>query len=520
MSRWILFILLLLTGLALAVRCPSLSVRPMHNDEGVNGYKFAQLWPHGSYKYDPNEHHGPTLVYATYALVGLTGAPEIAQVSDSRLRMVTVVFGAALLLLLLLTVDALGRRGTLWAALFIAVSPAMVFYSRYYIHEMLLVFFTFLALAAGWRYWRTRKIGWILLAGAALGLTQATKETFVFSLAAGAFAVGLNQVWNRWLDATGVSVRAMSLDWRHVAAGVVAWLLVAVVLFSSFFSNAAGPLDSIRTYLPWLHRVGGDSPHLHGWGYYWKHLLWFHAEGGQVWTELLVLVLAMVGGAAGFVRKNLGRGNPSFLRFLTLYTVVLAGIYTVIPYKTPWCVLTFWHTTLLLAGVGAAILVRLLHRTLLQAGVTLALLAGAAHLGWQARELSLPLAYAQTNPYVYSPTLPGMLELVNRVDKLGKASLQGNQTVIKVMAPDSDFWPLPWYLRAFPNCGWWAEIPPDPYAPIMIVSARFRAGLDDKKTHLMVGYYHTRADAFFELYVQKELWEQYLRLFPPSNTEE
>jgi predicted membrane-bound mannosyltransferase len=36
----------------------------------------------------------------------------------------------------------LGRAETLWAALYLAISPAMVFYSRYYIHEMLLVFFT------------------------------------------------------------------------------------------------------------------------------------------------------------------------------------------------------------------------------------------------------------------------------------------------------------------------------------------------------------------------------------------
>lgn len=519
MSRWIVPILLLLTGLALALRAPLLDTRPMHNDEGVNGYKFAQLWPNGSYKYDPNEHHGPTLVYATYAYVGLAGAPRIADVSNSRLRMVTVLFGAALILLLPLTVDALGRRATLWAGLFIAVSPAMVFYSRYYIHEMLLAFFTFLALGAGWRYWRTRKIGWILVAGAALGLMHATKETFVLSVIAAALALGLNHLWNRWLDATGVPVRAEPLNWRHAAAGLAVWLFVAAVLFSSFFTNPAGPLDSIRTYLPWLNRAGGNSPHIHEWSYYWKHLLWFH-EGGHVWTELLVFVLALVGGAGGFVRKNLGRGNSSFVRFLALYTGALAVIYTIISYKTPWCVLTFWHGMLLLAGVGAATLVRLGRNKLVHTAVALLLLPGIAHLGRQAWTLSVPLSFDRTNPYVYSPTLPGIRELVARVEKLTKASPQGDQTIIKIMAPDSDFWPLPWCLRAFPNCGWWSELPRDPYAPVMIVSARFHAALDDKKTHLMVGYSQTRADSFFELYVQKELWEQYLHLFPPPKPTE
>ena len=96
-----------------------------------------------------------------------------------------------MILLLPLVADGLGRNATLWAALFTAVSPAVVFYSRYYIHEILLVFFTFLALAAGWRYWRSRKIGWALLAGAGVGLMHATKETFLITLVAAALALGL-----------------------------------------------------------------------------------------------------------------------------------------------------------------------------------------------------------------------------------------------------------------------------------------------------------------------------------------
>src|SRR5438876_94239 len=136
------------------------------------------------------------------------------------------------------------------------LSPAMVFYSRYYIHEMLLVFFTFLALATAWRYWRTRKIGWALLAGAGMGLMHATKETFVITLAAAALALALNQIWNRLLDASSVPGRAPPLNFKHLAAALAIWVLVALVLFSSFFTNPAGPLDSIRTYLPWSGRAG------------------------------------------------------------------------------------------------------------------------------------------------------------------------------------------------------------------------------------------------------------------------
>src|SRR2546426_589225 len=221
MSRSVALGLLLAASVALGLRCPRLDQRPMHNDEAVNAIKFGQLWEHGAYKYDPNEHHGPSLFYATLAVARLTSSPDVGHLTETKLRLITVVFGLGLIVLLPLVVDGLGRKGAVWAALFTAISPAMVFYSRYYIHEMLLVFFTFLALAAGWRYWRSRKIGWALLAGAAVGLMHATKETLVITLAAAALALGLNQMWNRWLDAAGIPTRGPPFNFRHLDAALL-----------------------------------------------------------------------------------------------------------------------------------------------------------------------------------------------------------------------------------------------------------------------------------------------------------
>src|SRR5208337_4042743 len=83
--------IVLLAALALVVWSSSLDQRPIHNDEAVNGIKFGQLWEHGGYTYDPNEHHGPALCYATLALGRLTGAPkDFDWFSESRLRFTTV----------------------------------------------------------------------------------------------------------------------------------------------------------------------------------------------------------------------------------------------------------------------------------------------------------------------------------------------------------------------------------------------------------------------------------------------
>jgi hypothetical protein len=50
----------------------------------------------------------------------------------------------------------------------------------------------------------------------------------------------------------------------------------------------------------------------------------------------------------------------------------------------------------------------------------------------------------------------------------------------------------------------------------MIVSSKFQAALDEKKTHLMVGYFALRPQVFLELYVQADLWRSYLSKHPPN----
>jgi uncharacterized protein (TIGR03663 family) len=516
MSRYVLILLLLTLGLAVALRVPHLSERPMHNDEAVNGIKFGSLWEKGTYRYDPNEHHGPTLYYATLALGRMTGAPDIDHYSEGRLRWVTILFGLGLLLLLPLVRDGLGG-GTAWAGLFTAISPALVFYSQYYIHEMLLVFSGFLALASGWRYWRDRKIGWALLAGVGIGLMHATKETFALSVVAAGLALGLNQIWNRYLDASGRPERAPRLNFAHVAAGLGAWLGVFAILFTSFFTNWAGIADSVKTYLPWLSRAGGESPHIHPWSFYLQHLLWFHPARGPAWTEIVIFLLAMVAGAAGFIRKRLAKANASFIRFLTLYAFILLGFYSFIAYKTPWCLLNFWHPMVLLAGVGAAVLVRTAGSAMRRVGVATAILLVSAHLAWEAWELGGSCSADRRNPYVYAQTSPDILNLVAQVQALAEVSPEAYQTLIKIVSPDSDYWPLPWYLRRFKQTGWYDQLPPDPYAPLMIVSARLQAGLDRNKTHLMVRYFELRPRVFLELYVELELWKKYLSAHPPRS---
>ncbi|MDB6121717.1 MAG: hypothetical protein JWQ71_710 [Pedosphaera sp.] len=515
MSRALTLGLLVALATALALRCPQLGIRPAHNDEAVNAIKFQGLWEHGSYKYDPNEHHGPSLLYFTEAWGKLTGVPNFQHFDDARFRVVTVIFGLGLILLLPLVADGLGRNATICAAIFTAISPAMVFYSRYYIHEMLLVFFTFLALVAGWRYTRSHKIGWALLAGAAIGLMQATKETFVLTLAAISAAFVLNHIWMRRIEASDAPTK-FKLNFTHLLAALAVWLVVAFILFSSFFTNASGPLDAVRTYLPWLHRAGGASPHIHPWNFYLSRLAWFHPDKGPVFSEALILLLAIIGLVVAFTRRGLVGVNANLVRFLAFYTLILTAIYSLLSYKTPWCLLSFWHGTILLAAVGAAALLQWVRPRTMKVAVGILLLTGAAQLAFQAWQAGIVYSADRRNPYVYAQTSPDILNLVAKLDTLARAHPQKYQMLVKVMSPESNYWPLPWYLRQFNNVGWWPEVPTDPFAPVMIVSTQFQAGFDEKKTHLMVGMFELRPQTFFELYVELDLWRDYLRAIKPN----
>jgi predicted membrane-bound mannosyltransferase len=288
----------------------------------------------------------------------------------------------------------------------------------------------------------------------------------------------------------------------------IVWLL----FFSSFFTNFTGLPDSVRTYLPWLKRAGGHSPHIHSWSFYLERLAWFHPVAkGPAWSEGLILILALVGGGVSFI----GKKSP-LLPFVTIFTVTLTAIYTAISYKTPWCLLSFHLGIILLAGVGTAALVELFRSGALKLAMTATVLALTGQLAWQAWRASFVYFADQRNPYVYAQTVPDVLNLVQRTEGIAVVAPAGFETIVKVIAPESDYWPLPWYLRRFKNIGWYEKLPDDPYAPIMIVSAKLEARLDDKSDRkwIMVGFTELRPGKFFEQYVELELWKKYVETLP------
>jgi uncharacterized protein (TIGR03663 family) len=444
----------------------------MHADEAVQAARFRDLWLRGAWRYDPHEYHGPTLNYLTLPLAGAWRVQRFDETTPAMYRTLPVLFSVGLVLLLGLLADAWGKPAALCAGALTALSPAMVFYSRYYIPETLFVFFTFAAWTCGWRAYRSGRLVWYLAAGACLGMMQATKETSVIVFAAMAGAGLIGAWWRRsfpatWRPGTG------TINGRHLLLAGAAALAVAAIWLSSFGRNPRGPLDGLLTYLPWVNRAVGQSPHVHPWYYYLSLLGFWRAADGPWWSEGLILGLAVVGGLivlgplAPRVVTEIGQSPARWIEFCSL---LLTVAYAAIPYKTPWCLLGFLHGTILLAGAGVVYLVRAVRGATLKAVAGVLLVSAMAHLGWQAFSGSFRFPADPRNPYVYAHTGTDVFEIVGRLKDLARAHPDGAAIPVQVISREN-LWPLPWYLRDFSRVGWWNGVSDEAAAaPVIVVT--------------------------------------------------
>jgi uncharacterized protein (TIGR03663 family) len=465
--------------LAAALRFPGLALRPMHADEAIHADKFGTLLEGGGYVYDPSQYHGPTLYYLTLPSAWLQGARRYVEIDEVTLRAVPAVLGVALVAAHLGARAWLGPAGAAVAALLAALSPAMVFYSRYYIHETPLVFFTFGALLGGCGYLRKPGAAPALLTGVCVGLMHATKETAPLAVCSMLAALGLTLLADHWRGKGPASIWDVARG-RDVLLALLAGLLVAGLLFSSFLGHPGGVVDSVRAFAVYLERANAASWHFHPWHYYLGLLVHFPADGTPVWTEGLILVLAIAGAAAGWSAPGIPGADSRVLRFLGFYTLLMAVVYSAIPYKTPWCLLGFLHGMILLAGAGAVFLVRAFRGRAAKGLIVVLLASAAAHLGWQAFSGSFRFAADPRNPYVYAHTGADVFEIVGRLKGLARAHPDGTAMPLQIISREN-LWPLPWYLRGLSGVGWWNGVSEEaPNAPVIVVTPDMEPALARK----------------------------------------
>jgi len=376
-------------------------------------------------------------------------------------------------------------------------------------------------------------------------LMHATKETWVLNVAAMGMAALLTFLWAHWIDRRPIEWRP---HWRphFKVRGVLLGTALAIILFSSLGTNPRGPLDSLRAYSTYLNRGGGqgeggssggsDNDHVHPPGFYSGRLLWTKYDFrrneilfwdmvknpslfkkpsvGPAWSEAFIIVLALCGFVAALARRGVGRAHLAFVRFLAFYTILLALIYEVIPYKTPWCALGFWHTAILLAGFGAVAIVRAIHSERAKLAVIFAMLLCTVQLAKQSIAANGRFAADERNPWVYAHTSMDIFNLADRMEGLAQASSQGHEMLVKVVADDP--WPLPWYLRKFTKVGYYAEVPFDLGAghPQVVIAAQ---EVQEEVAAKLKGRYQQeifgrRPRVFLVVNTEPKLWEKFLKM--------
>ncbi len=525
MKPKVLFIILIVavTIGAFAFRIPRLDERIMHGDEANQADKTGTLLEQGHYAYDPHQHHGPTLYYLALPIAWLSGATDFASTTETTYRLVPLLFGVGLVLLVLGIRDGLSPSGALLAAILTAVSPAMVYYSRYYIQEMLLVFFTFGAIAAGWRYTQKKSACWAIVCGLCAGLMFATKETCVIAFFAAAVGLAMAMTWTRLRDGEPIPMRAL-LNIKHILAFSVAAAAISLLLFSSFFTHARGPLDSILAFGPYVTDRSTEEIHAHPWRYYLDMLNYTKNAPGPWWSERLTLILALIGIVTALAPKASPENRGVLLqRFLVFYTLTITAVYAAISYKTPWCVLSQLHGMILLAGIGAMGLGKAASflsfrkaplRYALQGLVCAVVAAAAIQLAAQAHRTCFVFQEDPRNPYAYAHAVSGVKKLGQRAEDIAPFHPDEHDMLIMVVKPDGDYWPLPWYVRRFPNVGYWGtgdELPANLNAPMIVTSRDMQPFFEDNlKESYKREYFGLRPGILLVVYIRQDLWDAFI----------
>jgi len=208
---WAPFAIVILVGAIL--RFWDLGAKPLHHDESLHAY-FAlgllhnlQNWgwcvglnnpPAGytCYTYDPLL-HGPFQFHAialVYQVSQWVGAPDNG-VNTTTVRLVAATLGSALLFLPYYLRDYLGKCGAWLATFLLAVSPSMVYFSRFAREDIYVAAFTLLLVVGIARYIRERKISWLLLATAGFALSYTTAEVTFLTIAIFGSFLGALIVW-------------------------------------------------------------------------------------------------------------------------------------------------------------------------------------------------------------------------------------------------------------------------------------------------------------------------------------
>ena len=228
-------IIILIVVLVLFSRFAFLDLRVLHHDEGVN-YFFAEKILRGDgFQYDPGNYHGPLYFYLIFASFFVFGIGEFA------LRFPAAAFGMGIALFPL--IFRIGRkRERIVTSVFLLLSPSLMYYSRYSIHEIVFAFFSLVCVYSLSLIIERRELTKLPVFALALAGIFVLKETAIIML----FVLFVIIVVN-WKNVSGIRFKN---SYREIGLSIFLFVGAYVLFFTSFFTNLGGLGDSFRAFTP------------------------------------------------------------------------------------------------------------------------------------------------------------------------------------------------------------------------------------------------------------------------------
>lgn len=438
-----LFICILLGTLVL--RFAFLDLKLFHHDEAVHAWFAYQLLTKGTYIYDP-VFHGPFLFYVTAGLFSIFGDSDLVG------RLLPAFLGTLLVALVypLYRMRYLDGKQMLVAALFLALSPGMVYFSRFLRNDIFIAFFSLLLVVAALAYFSSGKLRFALVAGLAAALGMSSKENMPIILVIfGTYLIYC--LWTRRLVFPRTWRRDILLS-AALAGGVIALFYSSFGAHPEIVLQAGQMAISHWTGMHEVQRLGGP------WFFY---LILF------ILYEVPILLLAGMG-LCGFIaahtqslklRSNEPECNsetggessgPSisstvierisssfrrpepgiaydpkteFIRFSLWWMITSLAVYAYLGEKVPWLIL---HQLLPMIFVATYRLDRL--KMIIVAVGAVFLLGMTLHVAFTPGDIAEPIVQVQN-----SEDLRLVMQWMDESDRVAIAT--------------DTIWPLNWYYR-------------------------------------------------------------------------
>lgn len=409
--------------LALISRYYLLGLKPPHHDETINGWFVSQIWSNGFFQYDPSNYHGPLFFYFLQ-LAELFGGARVESY-----RFIAVSFSVLTILWIAQWVKLRLSLSILWLAPLL-LSTGFLFFSRSAIHESMFVFFLIILATSLIDIFIFKDSRWHFFYIALFGLIT-TKETFIISFLSAFLTTALLFLfwYRRTVDKSNLKFLLFKIKQglKQNNTLIIVLLFLWLGLYTSWWTKPEGILNFFKTFLPWMKTGVDGSGHEKPFLYFYELLFTYEKA---TWFALVISFAAI------FHKKK-------WIKLVSLWAIVNFLLYSLITYKTPWCLIS------------------------IQLPIWLSCFCFVSQLGFWLRSVAVVALYifsflnfsefidlnyknpTQNHPYVYVQTAQSAKTFINNLIDQAEKNPDLYQSSIQIGTFES--WPFPWWLQTFKN---------------------------------------------------------------------